>query len=112
MQSYRVLHGLVLHVRLSVLAGMPRCPPPGFSARVTGGAPAGAPAGLGNSNNFGRFFFRKLLLLSVSGECASMVVPARMSCFCATRDRANGLPSRVESRPRPPLLTAKFIKDK
>ena len=57
-------------------------------------------------------FFRKLLLLSVSGECASMVVPARMSCFCATRDRANGLPSRVESRPRPPLLTAKFIKDK
>ena len=109
------LHRLVLHVRLAiglVYPGARRTVFPPVLLLTTSGASAGVPAGVTNNNDLGRSFFRKLLLLLLSGGRASVVIPARMSCFCAMRARANGLPSRVESRHRPPLLTAKFIKDK
>ena len=109
------LHRLVLHVRLAIGLVYPGARRTVFSPVLlltTSGASAGVPAGVANNNDLGRSFFRKLLLLLLSGGRASVVIPACMSCFCATRARANGLSSRVESRHRPPLLTAKFIKDK
>ena len=104
------LHRLVLHVRLAiglVYPGARRTFFPPVLLLTTSGASQHRRACPQRLR--GRSFFRKLLLLLLSGGRASVVIPACMSCFCATRARANGLPSRVESRHRPPLLTAKFI---